>query len=316
MGEGRSSVRDAAELWAITSFFNPFGYKTKSANYRRFREHLKAPLLAVELGYGPGFELDETAADILIQLPGRDILWQKERLLNVALAALPQSCRKVAWVDCDVIFEADDWSERTRALLDEVMLAQPYSHAHRMPRGWTPGNELPADASLRRSAPFLLSTGMSLADCMGRPAESIGCSLGYAWAARRDLLEAHHFYDACIIGGGDAAIVRAAYGCFEEATRAHHMNLARAEHFLQWARPFHAAVRGRVSFVSGNLFHLWHGESGHRSYRERQRGFAAFGFDPRSDIAIEEGGAWRWNSEKPEMHDYVRGYLGSRREDG
>jgi hypothetical protein len=94
------------------------------------------------------------------------------------------------------------------------------------------------------------------------------------------------------------------------------MNATRAAHFLEWAMPFYEAVQGRVSFVSGNLFHLWHGESEHRRYRERQSGFAAFEFDPRSDIAIDDGGAWRWSSGKPEMHEFVRRYLGSRKEDG
>ena len=80
--------------------------------------------------------------------------------------------------------------------------------------------------------------------------------------------------------------------------------------------PFHDAVRGNVSFVAGNLFHLWHGDSKYRRYRDRQSAFARFNFDPCEDIAIGGNGAWRWSSEKPGMHDYVLGYLGSRREDG
>ena len=51
------------------------------------------------------FDLSEGDADILIQLRGRDVMWQKERLLNLALRALPDECRKVVWVDCDVILE-------------------------------------------------------------------------------------------------------------------------------------------------------------------------------------------------------------------
>ena len=67
------------------------------------------------------------------------MLWQKERLLNLALQALPSSCRKVAWVDCDVVFAAGDWLERTSHLLDHFTLVQPFSHLHRMPPDWAPG---------------------------------------------------------------------------------------------------------------------------------------------------------------------------------
>jgi hypothetical protein len=306
----------AAEFWAITSYFNPFRFKHKCANFRHFRDRLQLPLVAVELAYGPDFELDGAAAEILIQVKGGDVLWQKERLLNVALAALPESCRKVAWVDCDVIFEADDWPERTSLLLDEAVLVQPFSHAFRMPRDWTPGSAMSTPTAEQRSAPFLLYSGMPIADCMGSPAESIACSMGYAWAACRSILDEHRLYDACIIGGADAAITRAAYGCFEDAMRAHRMNDSRASHYLEWATPFHEVVRGSVSFAEGNLFHLWHGDSTHRRYRDRQSGLARFNFDPRKDIAIDSSGAWRWSSNKREMHDYVSGYFASRKEDG
>jgi hypothetical protein len=44
--------------------------------------------------------------------------------------------------------------------------------------------------------------------------------------------------------------------------------------------------------------------------------FAAFQFDPGTDIALDDNGVWRWNSERAAMHDYVRGYFADRREDG
>jgi len=44
-------------LWAITSYFNPMGYKSRPANYRTFRKYLTAPLLAVELSFTGTFEL-------------------------------------------------------------------------------------------------------------------------------------------------------------------------------------------------------------------------------------------------------------------
>jgi len=83
------------ELWAITCYFNPVRYERRLANYRRFREHLSVPLLTVELCYDGRFDLDDGAADVMLQLPGTDVMWQKERLLNVAVAALPPECTKV-----------------------------------------------------------------------------------------------------------------------------------------------------------------------------------------------------------------------------
>jgi hypothetical protein len=304
------------DIWAITVYFNPMQYQRRRANYRVFRRHLHVPLVAIELAYGPDFDLGDEDADILVQLRGRDVLWQKERLLNVALGALPAGCRKVLVVDCDVVFESEDWLSATRLLLDRFPLVQPFSHLHRMPPDWAPPQARVESTDLLRSPALLLAAGMPLTTCLGTPAEQLKCSTGSAWAAQADLLQRHGFYDACIIGGGDSAFVRAAYGCFDEAMRLQHMNAPRRQHYLNWARPFHDAIRGSVAFVDGNLLHIWHGRPQDRRYRNRVERLEPFEFDPFTDIALDDNGAWRWSSDKPAMHEYVRGYFAARKEDG
>jgi hypothetical protein len=111
-------------LWAITSYFNPAGYRTRLENYRRFRAHLTVPLVTVEASFDGRFELGPADADILVQRHARDVLWQKERLLNVALGFLPAECDRVAWLDCDVVFAADDWPKRACAALTTHSLVQ------------------------------------------------------------------------------------------------------------------------------------------------------------------------------------------------
>ena len=76
-------------LWAITSYFNPAGYNTRLANYRAFRARLKVPLVTVEASFDGRVQLRAGDAEILVQRTARDVLWQKERLLNVALGFLP-----------------------------------------------------------------------------------------------------------------------------------------------------------------------------------------------------------------------------------
>jgi hypothetical protein len=301
--------RDISGLWAITSYWNPMRYGRRRANYQVFRKHLSLPLLAIELAYGPEFELGVGDAEILLQLRARDVLWQKERLLNVALQRLPEACRTVVWIDCDVVFGATDWTQRTIALLERFKLVQPFSHLHWMRRDWEPGRAQPK-TQLLWSVPFLIASGTPPAACLG--ASQSERSPGYAWAADREFIEAHGLYDACIIGGGDIALARAAYGCFDLAVSRQYLN---RDHYRAWADPFYDAVRAQVAFVEGDLFHLWHGKPERRRYQERHEGLDRFQFDPFRDIAIDQNGAWRWNSDKPEMHDYVRAYFASRSED-
>jgi hypothetical protein len=41
-----------------------------------------------------------------------------------------------------------------------------------------------------------------------------------------------------------------------------------------------------------------------------------FEFDPFTDISLADNGCWRWNSNKAELHSFVKTYFESRHEDG
>jgi hypothetical protein len=234
-------------------------------------------------------------------------------LLNLALQALPASCRHVAWLDCDVVFGLSDWHKRAAHALERASLVQPFSRVYRMPPDWKPGQQIPPDAQLLYSSPYLIASGMPVATCLSTPASQFSCAHGYGWTANRRLLDEHGLYDALVIGGGDTAIVRAAYGRFDDALR---LQALHRDHYLAWAQPFHQAVNSSVTFIDGDIFHLWHGETVHRRYRARNEEFMRFQFDPFTDIAADRNGAWRWNSDRRDMHEYVRDYFVGRREDG
>lgn len=68
--------------------------------------------------------------------------------------------------------------------------------------------------------------------------------------------------------------------------------------------------------LGGTLLHLWPGDLADRGYDVRYQGLRVYDFDPFSDVALDENGCWRWNSDKPELHQYVREYFERRREDG
>ena len=312
------SAGEAQGLWAITSYFNPVGYRHRLANYRIFREYLKVPLVTVELAYGPDFELGEGDADILVQLRGTDVMWQKERLLNIALKALPDGCSKVAWLDCDIVFEKDEWADHLSAKLDTFMIVQPFDQAHHLLRDRAPDEITERDVGLSQ-------TSIVCAINSGRPLRSVlsqlvdrtrGTFAGFAWSARREVLDSHAFYDACIIGGGDTAFVFAACGLAEDVARLHSMNDRQKDRYLEWASRFHAAASGSVSHIPGDLFHLWHGQIADRRARERHERLSLFGFDPYADITINENGPWQWASSKPELHAYLKAYFAGRKEDG
>ncbi len=308
----------SADLWAITTYFNPVGYERRRQNYDIFRKKLNLPLVTVELAFSRDpFVLEDGDAEILLQVRGGDVLWQKERLLNLALEVLPPACRTIAWIDCDVILERPDWGESTSAALEEFALIQPFSEFVEV----DPSSlaEIPCSSQRRiESLGQRLAIGADPAELAlldGMPSER-GMAGGSVWAMRRDVLEQHGFYDACVLGSGDRAIVYAAVAHFDGAITPIQMNRAFSQHYLAWAEPFCESVGGRVGYVDGRLLHLHHGHLAQRRYLDRHRGFAAFDFDPTVDLAFDGEGCWRWNTNKTAMHRYVADYFRSRSEDG
>jgi hypothetical protein len=114
-------------MWAITSYFNPVRYRRRLSNYRIFRANLGVPLVAVELSFDGHFELTGDDADILIQLSGGAVLWQKERLLNLAIKAVPPDVKRIAWFDCDVILKRADWVDEAKRQLNKCNAIQLFS---------------------------------------------------------------------------------------------------------------------------------------------------------------------------------------------
>src|SRR5712692_9448830 len=202
----------ALVMWAITSYYNPARYKRRLSNYRIFRANLGVPLVTVELSFDGHFELAHDDADILIQLSGGAVLWQKERLLNVAIKSVPQNAKNIAWLDCDAIFERADWMREAELKLSEANIVQLYSDVVDLgPEGYQ--SHIKYDG-LRPSGHGIISRG--LRQLMAQTSEAIRFSLpGLAWAARRGILEEHGFYDAMIVGSGDTSMLHAMYGQFE-----------------------------------------------------------------------------------------------------
>jgi len=304
-------------MWAITSYFNPAGFKSRLPNYRAFRSNLAIPLVTVELSFDGRFELAEGDADILVQISGGAVLWQKERLLNIALQRVPAGVGNVAWIDGDLIFERSDWVTEAAAKLEEVPVVQLLTEQVDLEP-----DEGRSKAEWRQIAPSGRSAASVLKDGkFSHPKQTVSgqarrsYAWGCAWAARRSLLDAHGFYDGLIVGGASRAIAGTMTGQFEEVITGMQLGPAHAQHYLAWARPFHRAVDGRLGFIDGRVYHLWHGDIENRNYGGRYKGLVEHGFEP-DDIAIGANGAWHWARSKPDLERYLMSHFITRAEDG
>jgi len=254
-----------------------------------------------------------------VRVEGGDVMWQKERLLNIGRAHLPDDCEAVAILDADVVLTRRGWSERARERLRTVAALQLFERMHYLPssdrvedvleRGFSGGD---------RGCAWAIRTGeLSLEELReGGPYGRGRFSPGFAWAYRRDLLDRHGLYDGSIIGGGDTAMLTAGWGAFEAVEVRHAMTARHRDYYRAWAEPWFADVQREVDALEGELLHLPHGSLDDRQSFDRHRRLASHAFDPYSDLTLHAAGSWRWASDKPALHRELKSYFAARREDG
>jgi hypothetical protein len=301
------------DLGIVTSFFNPCGYRTRAQNFERFVEPIRAagiPLVVVEARFaGEAWTLDDRHQSLRVE--AHDLMWQKERLLDLATGWLPAQCTKVAWLDADVLFEDEAWAIRTSEALEDAFVVQPFSQAVRLPAAAIAAalddHVYEGFAAMCKHHPECLTVGKY--DAHGHT--------GFAWAARRDLIAKNGLYDASIAGSADHLMAHVFASDLESACIRRMLGNGgrHLAHFRRWARGVHKVVAGRLGYVPGRLLHLWHGELANRRYAERNKELRGFGFDPEVDIKLSDNGTWRWASEKPGLHAWSRRYFKDRRED-
>lgn len=309
------TVKLPGTLWGIVTYFNPAGYRNKSENFRLFRDSLQRqglPLLVVEAVMGDkGFELQDSDAERLIKVRCSAVLWQKERLYNLALQHLPADCDKVVWLDADVLFGNDGWVSDLKTALEHSMVVQPFDLGIQLPKGVS--TVLPPDQRVSEKNIFPGSIAWWLAN--NRPRDgSVSGHPGYACAARRSLLDRFGFYDRGIVGSGDSIMMGAFFGIDPHVHGYIHVDHAPLlDHASIWSARVADTVRGSVGFIPGTVYHLWHGSRLNRYYVER--GALLIDFDPENDIVIDQHGCWAWATDKQPLHARVRSYFWMRDEE-
>ncbi|MFH0769987.1 MAG: hypothetical protein V1926_01275 [Candidatus Peregrinibacteria bacterium] len=298
-------------FWAVATHFNPARYENRTLNFRIFRDRLRTqgiPLLAVEAAVGEApFDLCPDDGDLLIQRRCHSVLWQKERLFNLALEHLPVDCDKVVFLDADVLFMDAEWVPKVSSLLERYVAVQPFDTMY----------DLPPHASGFLREPFGVAwDGMAARwyQCPDPSSFVISGAPGGAMALRRSFIAKHRFYDCEILGGGDSAFFGALIGTMPNRNKQLFRHTqAVFRHMTPWAEAIFREARGSVGFLSSTLHHLWHGDRSKRYYFTRM--FLASDYDPTEDVCVGEGECLEWCTEKPELHERVKSYFYARDED-
>ncbi|MEP6925284.1 MAG: hypothetical protein ABI954_12530 [Pyrinomonadaceae bacterium] len=301
------------EAWIISCYYNPLRFRSRRRNFDIFYRQLKrsrVPFLILECAFGTDdFELEQNQN--VIQLRARDVLWQKERLLNLAVRLLPKEAKYVIWLDADVLFANPKWILETAAVLQKAMICQPFSRVVRL----APHQTQPdiSNREIWESFAYVWNTN---AEKAASDNFDLHGHTGFGWAARREMFDELELYDRAIAGTADHLMAHAATGKIEHSCveRAFFSSSIKT-HFERWGNRFAEIVQNKIGFVNGDLWHLWHGELKNRRYLERTRELSLLGFNPLTDLVTNENGLFEFSEMRDDLRIWMTDYFRQRLED-
>jgi hypothetical protein len=249
--------------------------------------------------------------DHTLQYELEDILWHKERLLNLGVSALAADVDAVGWFDADVLFQHDNLCQAILAALGQSPVIQPWRFCEWLDAD---GRYVPWGGKNR------WAESLSAKNWTRPPNRKITSPRsghpGLAWAARRETIHAMGgLFDRHPLGGGDAMMAIAFWGDWR-ASYLDQYNEPMRQAIYAWGKQAFAVVQGNVGFVDASVSHLWHGSLQGRKYPERNRTISELGIDPAKHLDQAHNGTWKWAPDTPPtLVRYVKDYFVGRRED-
>lgn len=138
---------------------------------------------------------------------------------------------------------------------------------------------------------------------------------GYAWAARREALDAvGGLIDWAILGSGDHNMAMGLIGEIQK-TFPHDMSPRYALKMQRWQERALLHLKKDIGFVNGTLVHFWHGKKKDRKYVDRWKILIDNAFDPDVDLKRDSAGIYCLTDNNVRLRDEIRAYFRARAED-
>lgn len=263
----------------IVPFFSIYENTYAIDAFNEFKEQIpKSDLFVIELSYFDlPFYIAESKNFIRLRGDRNNLMWQKERLINIALQHIPREYTNIAWIDGDILFENTKWKEDLHKKLVESSVVQLFETA----------NTLEYDRkTINRSVISIVKSQYNIPNA--HP--------GFAWAARREELGQVGLFDYHITGNGDSHMYGFFSGVYPDWHATVSLKLPGFEYYAKtYVRKLNEHLTSGVGYIPGHINHIYHGNYSNRNYNSRQELLMSNNYDPVSDIRINSAGLFEWN---------------------
>jgi hypothetical protein len=307
---------DLSKFHVVAVVTNPIRYISRKELFNDFRSHIEragANLTVVELALGDRPFCHTVGRPNEVQLRSFQEIWHKEAMINAGIQRLPADWEYVAWVDADIMFTNPDWINETVEQLQHHMVVQMFSHAVDLGPDGDP---------MQTHTGFMYQYHKNF--CQPPQGSGYGGYYlqgkafwhpGYAWAARREAIDAiGQLPDWAILGSADHHLAMALIGQGHRSLpEGLHPNYYAKMDLLEELCEEH--IKHDVGYVPGTIVHYFHGKKKDRQYRERWSILIDNQYDPMTDVRYDSSGLWVLNEKKKRLRDEIRLYFRQRNED-
>jgi hypothetical protein len=301
-----------SEAIIISCYFNPQNNPYRLEAFNAFYDsikHLNHKVIECVIGDS---EPQLPINDNITRVHTQNLLWHKESLLNKLIKDLDPKYKYIFWVDADVIFTNNNWLVDSVNELRYKNIVQPFEYCVHLEKG-----EKPSDFPIGHyrnycTNPTLKHPRMWRSFCANYVTDRLAADsevydthghVGFAWGAKREILDLCPLYDRALVGGADHIMAHAAAGQIAHKciTKSFTDDI---EAINQWSKKFYSIVGGSIGYVKGDLFHMWHGDLKTRQYLKRVQEFTG----PSKNIVARDSNGLHVTDDDT----YVRNYFNER----
>lgn len=296
---------DTDDYVIISVYFNPQDSEYRRKAFKQYYDsikHLNHKIIECVIGDSKSDLSVYAKKDKDIEIIRADsLLWHKESLINYAVKKLDPKYKYVFWIDADVTFKNLSWVVLAINELKTHNIIQLFSVCYHLDK-----DQKPEDCHKNNKAWLSFCTNWKLKSKFAKSEiYDLHGHVGFAWGATREVLDAVPLYDKCLVGGADHIVAHAASGQFNFPciTKAFKEELKEID---AWQRKFYEVVQGKIGYVSGILYHTWHGDITKRQYLKRIKDFDGI----QKDITTKDENGLYVANKKQEK--YVKEYFDTR----
>ena len=335
---GHKTPADLSQFWVILVISNPIRYKRRYELYWDALDMCKAAgvnVVTVEQAFGERpFMVTEEGNINHLQVRSHEELWHKENMINMGIkhaqAIAPGRVKQVAWIDADCrpARPYRDWFEETWHQLQHYEFVQMWHSMIDLDNDYNAigGPQMSFAAAYQKFGfdPEIILTGDELTypsdECSitTRTKSVLDGRPGLAWAANIDAInKVGGLMDYCVLGAGDWYMAYALIGGLG-AVVPFDPNSTYIKKMFRWQDLCERWIKRDIGFVSGVVYHDFHGKKSFRQYGTRGKILVDCQFDPDLDLKYDTQGMLQletWEPRQIKLRDRLRTYFRDRNED-